>query len=148
MALASGVSTSSCDTMSRFNGIVTDAPPKSAWVRGGAYVRVNLIGFEAPVGVREAQMVEGSVVQRRRHGVRPGLAFRKCRTAFPGAGQPSVRPFGSRRRTAGLALPSSGGEERMCLGREVMLSILDNCPTTPMLIGLASPADRTRVMNP
>jgi len=42
---------------------------------GGAYVRVNLIGFEAPVGVREAQMVECGVVQRRRrHGVRDRLS--------------------------------------------------------------------------
>jgi len=41
---------------------------------GGAYVRVNLIGFGAPVGVREAQMVECGVVQRRRHGVRDRLS--------------------------------------------------------------------------
>jgi len=60
--------------MSRFNGMVTDAPPKSACARGGAYVRINLIGFEAPVRVREAQMVEGGVVQRRGHGVRDRLS--------------------------------------------------------------------------
>jgi len=41
---------------------------------GGAYVRVNLIGLEAPVGAREAQVVEGGVVQRRRHGARDRLA--------------------------------------------------------------------------
>jgi len=60
--------------MSRFNGIVTDAPPKSACRKGGAYVRVNLIGFEAPLGAREAQMVEGGVVRRRGHGVRDRLS--------------------------------------------------------------------------
>ena len=38
--------------------------------KGGAYVCVNLIGFEAPVGVWEAQMVEGGVVQPRGHRVR------------------------------------------------------------------------------
>jgi len=42
--------------------------------KGSAYVRVNLIGFEAPVGVREAQMVEGGVVQRRGHGMRDWLS--------------------------------------------------------------------------
>jgi len=41
--------------------------------KGGAYVCVNLIGSEAPVGVREVQMVEGGVVQRRGHGVRDGF---------------------------------------------------------------------------
>jgi len=33
--------------------------------KDGAYVGVNLIGFEAPVGAQEAQMVGGDVVQRR-----------------------------------------------------------------------------------
>ena len=37
-------------------------------------VRVNLIGFEAHVGARDAQMVEGGVVQRRGHGVRDRLS--------------------------------------------------------------------------
>jgi len=37
--------------------------------KGGAYIRVNLIGFAAPVGVQEAHMVKGGVVQRRGHGV-------------------------------------------------------------------------------
>ena len=41
---------------------------------GGAYVRVNMIGFEAPIRVREAQMVESGVVQRRGHGVRDRLS--------------------------------------------------------------------------
>ena len=41
---------------------------------GGAYVRVNLIGFKAPVGAREAQVVEGGVVRRRRHGARDRLS--------------------------------------------------------------------------
>ena len=37
--------------------------------RSGAYVCVNLIGFAAPVGVQEAHMVKGGVVQRQGHGV-------------------------------------------------------------------------------
>ena len=42
--------------------------------KGGAYVCVNVVGFEAPVGARESQMVEGGVVQRRGHGVRDRLS--------------------------------------------------------------------------
>ena len=42
--------------------------------KGGTYVRVNPIGFEAPLRVQEAQMVEGGVVQRWGHGVRDWLS--------------------------------------------------------------------------
>ena len=71
MALTPGVTTSSCG-VTRDVALHRNRDRRTAKIgvcKSGAYVRVNLIGFAAPVGVQEAHMVEGRVVQHRGHGV-------------------------------------------------------------------------------
>jgi hypothetical protein len=73
----------------------------------GAHFVINVLGFEALVQVRKAERLEGSVIQSRRHRMRDW---------------PSEH------------VEVLCGKLANQIGVKVALSILDNWPSTPMLL--------------